>query len=345
MPIARVDVGDDPAGRNAGMTARFSDAWQLHGLRALVLENDELRVTVLPELGGKIWSIVSKRHDREMLWHHPRMSPRRAHYDAAYDNWFSGGWDEVFPNDYPVTIDGEPYPDHGEVWSMPMTWQVVETTDAVVTVGLEHRGIAIPSRVRKIITLRDGEADLHVRYEVTNEGAHPLDTHLKLHPALPLATGARLHLPAKRVVVDEGFSASFAEASFAWPDAPLPGGGTRDLRRLPDPDAGDVFFFYGVELASGYCAVSYPDDRVGFGVSFDPSVLTSVWVFATFGGWRNLSTIILEPCTGYHARLDQAIEHGTKMTIAPHAIVSTDVVASVLDGDDMAAFEERGGDR
>ncbi|MEJ7902008.1 MAG: DUF5107 domain-containing protein, partial [Thermomicrobiales bacterium] len=69
------------------MAVHFSDAWTLHGLQALVIENSRLRVTVLPELGGKIWSIVSKPHDREMLWHHPRMTPRRAPYGATYDDW------------------------------------------------------------------------------------------------------------------------------------------------------------------------------------------------------------------------------------------------------------------
>lgn len=328
------------------MTVRFSDAWRLHGMQALILENRQLRVTVLPELGGKIWSIVSKRHDREMLWHHPRMFPRQAHYGVTYDNWFSGGWDEVFPNDYPVTIDGEPYPDHGEIWSLPATWHLLEGTNNIVSVALEHRGIAIPTRFRKILTLRIDEPHLRLQYEIANEGHQPLKTHWKLHPALPLSTGARLHLPVRRVVVDEDFSGAFAQPSFDWPHAPIQEGGDRDLRLLPDPDAGDTWFLYGTELDAGYCAVSYPEAGVSFGVSFDPEVLTSVWVFGTFGGWRSLSTIILEPCTGFPARLDRAIEQEAVMMLKPGVSLSTAVVASILDGEDeMAAFEDCGGVR
>jgi len=274
------------------------------------------------------------------------MPPRHAHYGATYDNWFSGGWDEVFPNDYPVTIDGEPYPDHGEVWSLPMTWELLEATDAVVSVALEHRGIAIPTRFRKILTLRFDEPSLRLRYEIANEGRQPLKAHWKTHPALPLAAGARLHLPVGRVVVDEDFGEAFAQPHFSWPYAPPRDGEDQDMRRLPDPDAGDTWFFYGVELRAGYCAVSYPGEGVGFGVSFDPKVLTSVWVFGTFGGWRTLSTIILEPCTGYPARLDRAIEQGTVMTLEPGSTFSTAVVASILDGEEeIAAFEDQGGVR
>lgn len=325
------------------MTVRFSDAWSIHGFQALVLENHLLRVTVVPELGGKVWSIVSKTHDREMLWHHPRMALRPAHYDATYDNWFMGGWDEIFPNDYPVVVEGEPYPDHGEIWSLPAAWHLLEGGSGTISIALEHRGIAIDTRFSKTLTLREGEPNLHVHYAITNESPKPLVAHWKLHPALPVARGARLHLPVRNVVVDQDFQDAFRQTTWAWPNAPMADGTVRDMRSLPDPDSGDVYFFYGVDLADGYCAVSYPEEQVGFGLRFDPAVLTSVWVFATFGGWRNLSTIILEPCTGYHARLDQAIAQDTAATIEKRGTISTEVVMSVLDGDDaVAAFETQG---
>ena len=326
------------------MTVRFTAAWRINDFQALILENRDVRVTVLPELGGKIWSVVSKRHDREMLWHHPRMPLRPAHYDATYDNWFVGGWDEVFPNDYPVVINGEPYPDHGEVWSMPASWEVEEETDDLVSIALEHRGVAINTRFRKTVTLRDGEDGPRVRYEICNEGHAPLDLHWKMHPALPLQSGARLHLPAQRVLVDAGFSDAFATEQWEWPHAPMKDGSTRDMRILPAPDAGDAWFFYGLDLSDGYCAISYPDEQVGFGLSFDAEILSSVWVFATFDGWRGLSTIILEPCTGYRARLDEAIGQGSVMRLEAGAACTTDVMMSVLgDEKDVTAFETAGG--
>lgn len=325
------------------MTVRFSDAWGLHGLQALVLENSQLRVTVLPELGAKIWSIVSKAHDREMLWHHPRMTPRRAHYGATYDNWFCGGWDEVFPNDFPVEIDGEMYPDHGEVWSLPATWRVVESSGEAVSVALEQAGIALPTCFRKVLTLRRGEPVLQLTYEIANEGVWPLDVHWKSHPALPVAPGARLHLPIRRVIDDADFGETFAEREFAWPMAKRVDGTSLDLRHLPDPDSGTSHFYYGVELEDGYAAVSYPAEGVGFGLTFDPDLLTSVWVFGTYGGWRGLNTVILEPCTGYPANLEAAIANRSVLTLAPHSTLTTTMTASVFDGEaGITAFETNG---
>jgi hypothetical protein len=316
------------------MTVRFSDAWSLHGFRALILENRLIRVVVIPELGGKTWSILSKPHDREMLWHNPRLPMRHAHYGATYDDWFIGGWDEIFPNDYPANVDGEAYPDHGEIWSMPARWMLLEESDSTISVQLEHQGVAIDTRFSKVLTLREGSSELHVHYEIANHGPSPIRGHWKLHPALPLRSGARLHLPAGTVHVDPAFAEPSDAASWTWPFARKSDGTSRDMRELPDPKDGGSWFFYATDLSSGSCAVSYPDENIGFGLQFDPEVLTAVWIFATFGGWRGLSTIILEPCTGYLARLDDAIENHSAMTIRPGEKMFTNVIMSIFEGSD-----------
>lgn len=322
------------------MAVHFSDAWTYHGLQALVIENEALRVTVLPELGGKIWSIVAKRHDREMLWHHPRMVPRKAPFGATYDNWFCGGWDDIFPNDFPVDIDGEMWPDHGEVWSLPARWWVETCSDQEVAIGFEHQGIVIPTRFHKILRLRAGEASLQLDYQIANEGRDPLDLHWKSHPALPLGNDARLHLPIRTVIDEPGFGEVFQKTSFAWPQAPRADGSLLDLRTLPAPDSGAVQFWYGTELTSGWAAVSYPAAEVGFGLTFDQTIQNSVWVFTTAGGWRNLNVVILEPCTGYHADLGVAKAAGSVLTLVPGQTVSANMSAHILSGmDAVARFE------
>lgn len=310
----------------------FSSDWTYRGLQALILENRDLRTTVLPELGGKTWSILHKPTDREMLWHNPRVAPRPAHYGATYDNWFCGGWDEVFPNDFPVEIDGEAWPDHGELWTLAADWEVLTHTDDEISIALEHRGVVNPFRFRKVLTLRRNEPVLHVSYEIDNHGSVPFRFHWKSHPALPPGRGAVLHLPARRVIDEPGFGEVFAEAEFSWPHAPRADGTTRDLREVVAPGSGEVQFWYGVDLGAGQVAISYPEERIGFGLRFDPTILTSVWVFATGGGWRGLETVILEPCTGHHADLTKAIAHGTHHTLAPGDSLTTSLEAHILDG-------------
>jgi len=299
---------------------------------------------VLPELGSKIWSIVAKRHDREMLWHHPRMVPRKAPFGATYDNWFCGGWDDIFPNDFPVEIDGEMWPDHGEVWSLPARWWVENWSEQEVALGFEHQGIVLPTRFRRILRLQSGEASLHLEYQVTNEGREALDVHWKSHPALPLGDSARLHLPVRTVIDEPGFGEVFQETTFAWPLATREDGSSLDLQVLPEPDSGDVQFWYGTDLTAGWAAVSYPAADVGFGLTFDRTVQNSVWVFTTAGGWRDLNVIILEPCTGYHADLGVAKAAGSVLTLGRGQTISSNMAAHILSGmEAVARFEASNG--
>jgi hypothetical protein len=67
------------------MSVRVTAEWTYRGLQALVLGNDELRVVILPELGGKIWQLTDTRDNRDFLWHNPRVKPRRVPFGAVYD--------------------------------------------------------------------------------------------------------------------------------------------------------------------------------------------------------------------------------------------------------------------
>jgi tetratricopeptide (TPR) repeat protein len=57
-------------------------------LDAVVIENDRLRATVLPGLGGRLYSLVHKPTERELLYRNPVFQPANL---ALADAWFSGG--------------------------------------------------------------------------------------------------------------------------------------------------------------------------------------------------------------------------------------------------------------
>ena len=315
------------------MAVHISTEWTYRGFDVILLENELLRVVVLPELGAKIWSLVDKRRDRELLWHNPRVAPRPAPFGAAYDDWFAGGWDELFPNDAPVEIDGERYPDHGELWSMPWQWSLVEQTRDQVTVALRHSGIVTATHYEKRLTLRSGEPLLRIAAHIRNEGPQPLDFLWKLHPALTITPDSRIDLPARRVEIDHGFRARLGElAAFEWPYAALEGGERVDMRRVPPYEARSCDFYYAVELEDGWCALTDTASRAGFGLAFDKEIFRTVWVFGAYGGWRGLYTTILEPCSGYPYRLDQAIARGTASRLAPGQDLRTEITAVVYHG-------------
>ena len=57
-------------------------------LEAIVLENDHLKATFTPSLGGKLWSLFDKDAGKELLFANPVMRPA---YLATRNAWCSGG--------------------------------------------------------------------------------------------------------------------------------------------------------------------------------------------------------------------------------------------------------------
>jgi hypothetical protein len=85
------------------------------GLRSLELENDWLQITILPDVGAKIYDLVWKPDGRNLLWHNPRVAPQMYPIEGVFDNYWCGGWDDCFPTCDACEYRGESYPSLGEM--------------------------------------------------------------------------------------------------------------------------------------------------------------------------------------------------------------------------------------
>jgi len=316
------------------MTVRVDTDWSYRGIPVVVLENELLRVTVMPELGAKIWQLVYKPAGKELLWRHPRLKPRRLHGHAVYDDHFYGGWDELFPNDIPETLAGEPLPDHGELWTLPWECRIEKETDEEVCLHLWVETAVFAARVDKWITLRAGDAALRFRHAIANNGRLPFPYLWKLHAAMAVDEHCRIDLPASNVYVEAFGETRTGRSGFAyeWPYAEDASGGRHDMRKTLPADSGTAEFQYATGLKDGWCALTNTRDGIGFGLAFDTAVLPSCWLFASYGGWRGLNTVVLEPCTGYPVSVNDGAERGTHRTLQPGERLETAVTAVVYEG-------------
>ncbi len=314
------------------MKPSVDSRWLLLGHRALVLENRTLRVVVLPELGGRVWSIVYKPFDREVLWHNPRIPPRRVPFGACYDDVWCGGWEELFPNDVPATILGEKYPDHGEIWSIEWDW-TAEVADDAATVSLNCETPISAFRFERRLTLKGDEASLHTSHRLTNRGQDDFPFLWKMHPAFRVSPDCRIDFPAMIVELEPAFTASLSGAPdrFPWPYADTPEGRI-DLRTVPSASSRRAEFFYGTGYQEGWCAITDSAARLTYGLTFPASTFPTCWVFASFGGWRNHNVVILEPSTTYPFEIEKAMEAGTARRLAAGASLEAEMVLHVQTG-------------
>lgn len=298
----------------------------LHALHAVTLENDHLRTVILPTLGGRIWSLIHKPTNRELLWHNPNLIPAPVPFAAPYDDHFSGGWDECFPCDAAFTLDGVEYPDHGEIWSLPSTLDTIESTPITATIRLTTHAPVTGARFDKWLTLNHDESTLRLRYVIHNPTETPLSFLWKPHPALALRGPARLDLPARRVVIDTDYTTGVTATDTVWPHA-LTESGPIDLRHIPPASSHSVHFYTALDLQEGWLALTHTEERLGLALVWDPLVLPHVCVFGAFGGWRGHHTLVPEPCTAFPHRLDHAITRGSVAHLPPGATLDTTLLA------------------
>jgi hypothetical protein len=167
----------------------------------------------------------------------------------------------------------------------------------------------------------------------------------KLHPALAVTENHRIDFPAMKVILEPTSPGTLVGAppSFDWPYLRRQDGSTVDLRRIPPPDARQMYFFYGTEMQAGWCALTNTATRLACALVFDPAIFSHCWLFASYGGWRSHNVAVLEPCTGYPVNFDAMRAAGRHRTLAPGQTLATDVLFAVQSGIDSVAEVSRDG--
>ncbi len=329
------------------MTARLARGWSHAGLAACVLENAALRVTVLPELGGKVLELVDKGADRDLLWHNPRTPPRRAPYGAYFDDWWCGGWDEIFPSGDVATVGGETLPYMGELWCVPWTWTDREGPGwaAVETVAY---GTIAAARLERRLELRDDEPVLRASYRLTNLGGRPLSYLWGIHPAFAVSAAHRLHVPVSTMLVgvSSGPSMGAPGTTYSWPRQPDPeaADGYRDVRRALGADALAFGGHWATDLREGWLALTDTTTRRGVAIAFPREVFPHAWLWQVYGGWRGHHHLAMEPWTGYPMQLQAAEAAGRARTLEPGASLEAEVAFVLFEGVDDVTFAGRRGD-
>ncbi len=287
----------------------------------LSLTADDITVTVVPELGGKVSSIIW--NGRELLFQHPERPLRAARYGAGYADFDASGFDECLPSvgacPYPSEPwQGMPVPDHGELWPVP--WSAVLEPKAI---HLDVNGIQFPYSFRKSVELRP-DAGIWFRYRFQNRSGAPFPFLWSAHPLLAVEEGVRIHLPEPiDVIVDWSRDDRLGEqfTTHSWPIGIDRDGREVDMSLIGRPDPGFVEKLYTSRLTEGWCGAHH--ERSGWWVAmvFSTRSIPFVGLSINQGGWpvdgRGYFNLGLEPCNGFPDRLDLAVERGECAVAGP----------------------------
>jgi len=148
-----------------------------------ILENDTLRATFLLETGGRLWSLLHKPTERELLHRNPVFQPANL---ALRNAWVAGGveWNLGTIGHAPLTCE----PVHAVVVRLP------DGSPALRMYEFE--------RMREVVFqvdawLPEHSAVLVVRVRIVNANDHEVPIYWWSNAAVPLTDGVRVLAPAR----------------------------------------------------------------------------------------------------------------------------------------------------
>jgi len=272
---------------------------QFQGFVVHVLNNDEVELVVVPELGAKIISLKNLRTRREWLWH-PKDNLKLFKNQPSDD--FSAspliGMDECLPTILPCDWRGRTLPDHGEAWNQP--WQVDQNVlqNGVLTVSIQLK--TSPFIFQRTIELHGNE--VRFSYQLSNLSEREESFIWAIHPLLRLTAGDKLDLPDSTRELLNGET---------WID---------DVASAV-PEKGCAKVFAG-PVSEGWAAIhnEKQGDRLEF--AWDPAENNTVGLWLTRGGWHGHHHFAIEPTNANDDSLVVATQRQHSGTVAGNSSVA-----------------------
>ena len=288
-------------------------------VRSVVLESDALRVTILPDYGSKMASLLDKTTGREHLYQLPGKNFRKAAYGARYPQGEFAGFDEMFPTISECCCDIHPWvgtlmPDHGEVWSIPWHFEVKE-----LVIRLWTHGVRFPYVLSKEVSFEGPRTVLH-RYRAENLSPCAFPAMWAAHPLFNMSPGSRIILPeTARTIMNTVPGPAFEEYGqrYSFPIATTPDGRAWDLSQI-GPNEGKYYFkyFFADALKEGFAIIHDPESRETLAMVWPVEQIPYLGMWVNEGAYEGQFNVAPEPCTAPYDRWDTARQWG-KLPVIP----------------------------
>ena len=291
------------------------------GQPAVTLDNGRVAATVLPQLGGKIASLVDVRSDFEFAAQ-PSGPYGRPAFGSDFTKFDASGIDDTFPSILPHDdeANGWVYPDHGEIWSA-----CFDAAEADGKIELRYTSPHMPYRYAKTVALTaDG---VRLDYRIENTGDTPFPCIWTFHGLLRYEETMQIILPAGNDV-----AVNVMEGTMLGPVGRRQTlAGPPDLHHPPKAATKSMLKYYLADpVAEGRCGVWYPDAGVGCVLNYDPQSLPYLGVWITAGGFRGDYNWALEPSNGFYDGIEEARRNGALYVLEPGVPLVFDLALDVV---------------
>lgn len=292
------------------------------------LENEKLKVKLMPYLGGKMTELILKESGTQFLKPSDLSLEDipKPEFGDPFLQPHAFGFDECFPNVSPsaIPLNGSfiDLPDHGELWTRPWKYEQEDKNKIILYTGGKLLDYMFSKKVQII-----GNT-LSIDYELKNF-ENTLFYYIWLaHPLLDIQQGDELILPGEvsQVLLNWSSDASLGRAGdyLPWPDL-FREVENQNFNTVASASLGFAAKLFTDKLKTGKAGIYKKETDESLIFSFDVDETPYLGIWLCYGGWPEDSTekdytLALEPCSGRPDDLSVAIDRNESSKIGPGAM-------------------------
>ncbi|MEG2440968.1 MAG: DUF5107 domain-containing protein [Acetivibrio sp.] len=303
------------------MQDRYTRTRESMNIKTILLENENLKATFLPEYGGRLYSLYSKVLKRELLYTNPVMQPANLSIRNA---WFSGGIE----------------------WNIGRIGHTFTTCDSVffaVVKGEEEDFLRMYEfeRQRRLFWQIDfhlpaGADQLSACVRITNDDNEDKPMYWWTNAAVPITPKTRVFSQSSEIfyIKPEGISAG--KSIYGHSKLPfVPTIAAEDVTYPDQIDFGSEYFFQNEESdKTAWEAVSYEDNYLFYECSSAPLTYRKMFTWGNSRGGRQWCNFLSDPGKGDYLEVQAGLApsqlHGYIIP-ANHSLCFTQIFGGLQD--------------
>lgn len=280
---------------------------------SIVMENDLLRVVVIPAMGGKTVSVFHKEMQFELLAQHNQEEYKFPQYNDSFEQFDASGFDDGFPTITACEFNYKGktirYPDHGEIWSAQFDAKIDDEK-----LFLSYQSSKFDYMYYKIITLKQDEVVYSYRIINTSEENFPCIW--AFHCLVRYEEDMKLFYPPDVKVMENVFESSELGAVGQLHQAEK---SIYKFDSVANSDSKTMIKYYIKDpINNGTCGYIYPTQHIRCTLSYDTTELPYLGFWLTSGGFRGDYNCAFEPTNGYYDAIDTASEKNKLYVLKPN---------------------------
>jgi hypothetical protein len=288
---------------------------------SVTLESENLKVQFLPELGGKMVSLLYKKTLKEFLVQGENEKYKVLEYDGVYVDAECTGFDDMFPTIDPVYYSDYPWagtkiPDHGEVCGLKWEYEIQNNS-----LHMWVYGVRLPYKFEKWVGF-ESDDKLFINYKITNLSKFDMDFIWAAHCMINSEENGEILMPfcdnsdiTCVFSMDTGFGVYGDKMT--WPYVNRRDGKqqTLNVTSKKDEKGNNYKYYFDNRMPEGWCSYKYNKSKLLMTISFPVEKVPYLGIWVNEGAFHGFRNIALEPCTGAYDRIDLAKLHRQNSTL------------------------------